>query len=127
MAIFCYSFVPLVPYCYVRIYRFRKNQKKLGIKEEETKYRENFDKFHDCTSIIKQFQPCRKRSNIVTFSYNMTIWMLDTATMVLALTAMVTIPDYFELLVVVTVLVTCGLNPALYILGMRDTRNSSSD
>ena len=57
----------------------------------------------------------------------MTIWMLDTATMVLALTAMVTMPDYFELLVVVTVLVTCGLNPALYILGMRDTRNSSSD
>ena len=43
VASFCYSFVPLVPYCYVRIYRFRKNQKKLGMAEEETKYRENCD------------------------------------------------------------------------------------
>ena len=41
VAAFCYSFVPLVPYCYVRIYRFRKNQKKLGLPERETKYREN--------------------------------------------------------------------------------------
>ena len=41
VAVFCYSFVPLVPYCYVRIYRFRKNQKKLGLPETETKYREN--------------------------------------------------------------------------------------
>ena len=98
VAIFCYSFVPLVPYCYVRIYRFRKNQQKLGLEEKERK--------------------CRKRRNIVTFRYNMTIWLLDTTTMLLALTAMLTIPDYFELVVVVTVLVTCGLNPALYILGM---------
>ena len=69
----------------------------------------------------------RKRRNIVTFRYNMTIWLLDTTTMLLALTAMLTIPDYFEQVVVVTVLVTCGLNPALYILGMRDDRNRSSD
>ena len=53
----------------------------------------------------------------MTFRYNMTIWLLDTTTMLLALTAMLAIPDYFELVVVVTVLVTCGLNPALYILG----------
>ena len=97
VASFCYSFVPLVPYCYIRIYRFRKNQKKLGLEEKERK--------------------CRKRRNIVTFRYNMTIWLLDTTTMLLALTAMLAIPDYFELVVVVTVLVTCGLNPALYILG----------
>ena len=44
VAAFCYSFVPLVPYCYVRIYRFRKNQKKLGLPETETKYRENSHK-----------------------------------------------------------------------------------
>ena len=105
VAIFCYSFVPLVPCCYVKIYRFRKNQKELGIAEKEMKN--------------------RKRRNIVTFSYNMTIWLLDTTTMLLALTAMLTIPDYFELVVVVTVLVTCGLNPALYILGMRDNRNNN--
>ena len=43
VASFVYIFVPLVPYCYVRIYLFRKNQKKLGIAEEETKYRENCD------------------------------------------------------------------------------------
>ena len=48
----------------------------------------------------------------------MTIWLLDTTTMLLALTTMFAIPDYFEVVVVVTVLVTCGLNPALYILGM---------
>ena len=47
----------------------------------------------------------------------MTIWLLDTNTMVLALTAMLTISDYIDLVVVVTVLVTCGLNPALHILG----------
>ena len=63
----------------------------------------------------------------MTFRYNMTIWLLDTTTMLLALTAMLTIPDYFEVVVVGTVLVTCGLNPALYILGMRDDRNRSSD
>ena len=107
VAAFCYSFVPLVPYCYVRIYCFRKNQKKLGLPETETKY--------------------RKRRNIVTFQYNMTIWLLDTTTMLLALTAMFTIPDYFEVVVVVTVLITCGLNPALYILGMRDDRKMSSE
>ena len=50
----------------------------------------------------------------------MTIWLLDMTIMLLALTPMMTIPDYFELVVVVTVLVTCGLNPALYILGMRE-------
>ena len=54
----------------------------------------------------------------MTFRYNMIIWLLDTATMLLALTAMQTMPDYFELVAVVTVLDTCGLNPALYILGM---------
>ena len=47
----------------------------------------------------------------------MTILLLEATTMVLALRAMLTIPDYFDLVVVVTVLVTCGLNPALHILG----------
>ena len=60
----------------------------------------------------------------MTFRYNMTIWLLDTTTMLLALTTMFAIPDYFEVVVVVTVLVTCGLNPALYILGMKDDRCS---
>ena len=57
----------------------------------------------------------------------MTIWMLETTTMLLALTALLTISDYFDLVVVGTVLVTCGLNPALYILGMRNDRTKSSD
>ena len=105
VAAFCYSFVPLVPYFYIRIYGLRKKQKKLGLPETETKY--------------------RKRRNIVTFGYNMTIWLLDTTTMLLALIAMFTIPDYFEVVVVVTVLVTCGLNPALYILGMRDDKKTN--
>ena len=39
IAFFCYSFVPLVPYCYVKIYLYRKKKKKLGMKDEEFTYR----------------------------------------------------------------------------------------
>ena len=39
MGLLCYSFVPLVPYCYVRIYQFRNNQKALGLREEEVRRR----------------------------------------------------------------------------------------
>ena len=80
--------------------------------------------------------------NIVTFRYNMTVWVLDTATMLLvrrrkcvrpdskwiiieAFGAMVAAPDYFDLVGVLMVLVTCGVNPGLYLLGMREDRNTT--
>ena len=57
MAFFCYSFVPLVPYCYVKIYQYRKKQKKLGIKQEELKYRLGLRKsFNKKESLMKENQ-----------------------------------------------------------------------
>lgn len=38
---------------------------------------------------------------------------------------MVAAPDYFDLVGVLMVLVTCGVNPGLYLLGMREDRNTT--
>ena len=50
-------FIVIVPYCYVNIYYFRKNLKIPGT-----------DK-----NVVEK----RKKRNIVTFSYNMLVWIIE--------------------------------------------------
>ena len=37
---------------------------------------------------------------------------------------MLAAPGYFDLVAVLMILVTCGVNPGLYLLGMRENRNT---
>ena len=53
-----YNYIIIVPYCYVNIYRFRKNMVVPGQNQEK-------------------LQETRRKKNIVTFWYNMTIWMAE--------------------------------------------------
>ena len=52
------SYTVIVPCCYVNIYRFRKNMVVPGQNQEK-------------------LQETRRKKNIVTFWYNMTIWMAE--------------------------------------------------
>ena len=38
---------------------------------------------------------------------------------------MLATPGYFDLTAVLMILVTCGVNPGLYLLGMREDRNTT--
>lgn len=62
----------------------------------------------------------RRVRNLVTFRYNMAVWLLDTMAMTLAGVAMTMVPEYFEQVIVLTVLVTCGINPALYLAPIKE-------
>ena len=60
MAVFYLSFIIIVPFCYIKIYRYRRNLVVPGLGQrtaETTKF--------------------RKSRNIVTFSYNITIWIVE--------------------------------------------------
>lgn len=71
------------------------------------------------TGVSKErLQENRRQKNIVTFWYNMTIWLAETIS-----TALVTLPTVSAEMEVFTVLlyflVTCGVSPCLYLVGMR--------
>ena len=55
------SFIIIVPYCYVKIYYFRKNLKTPGTR----------------TGSVDKDMEKRKKRNIVTFSYNMLVWIIE--------------------------------------------------
>lgn len=55
------SFIFIVPYCYIKIYRYRKNLTIPGSGQRQ-----------------KDLIKFRKLRNIVTFSYNITIWIVET-------------------------------------------------
>ena len=60
MAIFYLSFIIIVPFCYIKIYRYRRNLIVPG--------------FGQRTAETTKF---RKSRNIVTFAYNITIWIVE--------------------------------------------------
>ena len=53
-----FTYIVIVPFCYVNIYRFRDAQVVPGQNKEK-------------------LQETRRKKNIVTFWYNMTIWMAE--------------------------------------------------
>ena len=57
-----FSHISLVPYCYVKIYRLRRTRVVPGSGESQ-----------------ERLQESRRQRNVVTFSYNMTIWLAETS------------------------------------------------
>ena len=102
-----YTYIIILPYCYIKIYTFRKKMVVPGIGPSQ-----------------KKIQKKRKQKNIVTFSYNMTIWLTETLSIGLVV---VDLQQTFNLnsaevdvfLVLLYFLVTCGVSPCLYLVGMR--------
>ena len=66
----------------------------------------------------ESLQEHRRQKNIVTFGYNMTIWLAEITSggLVLFLTTSAE-QDVFN--VILYFLVTCGASPCLYFIGMR--------
>ena len=60
MAVFYLSFLIIVPFCYIKIFRYRRNQIVPGVGQR-----------------IAEATKFRKSRNIVTFSYNITIWSVE--------------------------------------------------
>ena len=56
-----FSYIIIVPFCYIKIFRYRKNLTIPGSGQTQ-----------------KEMTKFRKSRNIVTFSYNITIWILET-------------------------------------------------
>ena len=131
-----YSYMLIVPYCYIKIYRFRKNRvkpgksstEKIGAISPSTESRssaaENKEEIH------------RKKRNVVTFQYNISIWLMETCTVTCSY---IRKPDYFMniqallSMILLTVdlnlstwslliylAVSLGVSPSLYLLGMRE-------
>ena len=71
-----------------------------------------------CGLIGLSLQENRRQKNIVTFGYNMTIWLAEITSggLVLFLTTSAE-QDVFN--VILYFLVTCGASPCLYFIGMR--------
>ena len=71
-----------------------------------------------CGMSKESIQENRRQKNIVTFGYNMTIWLAETTS-----TGLVLFPttsaeqDVFK--VFLYFLVTCGASPCLYFMGMK--------
>ena len=122
---FYFSYIIIVPYCYIKIYQYRKNLTAPG-----------------CGQGHKELTKLRKARNIVTFSYNITIWGLEALSTLLVQAKYnflfdsylnqqfaihkVTlcgyqIKDYekMRIIKIAYITVTCGLTPGLYILGMQ--------
>ena len=71
-----------------------------------------------CGLIGLSLQENRRQKNIVTFGYNITIWLAEITSggLVLFLTTSAE-QDVFN--VILYFLVTCGASPCLYFIGMR--------
>ena len=71
-----------------------------------------------CGMSKESLQEHRRQKNIVTFGYNMTIWLAEITSggLVLFLTTSAE-QDVFN--VILYFLVTCGASPCLYFIGMR--------
>ena len=61
-----FSFIIIVPFCYIKIFKHRKNLTIPGSGQTQ-----------------KEMTKFRKSRNIVTFSYNITIWILETLAVIL--------------------------------------------
>ena len=64
-----FSFIVIVPFCYIKIFQYRKNLTIPGSGQTQ-----------------KEMTKFRKSRNIVTFSYNITIWILETLSAILVQT-----------------------------------------
>ena len=71
-----------------------------------------------CGMSKESLQEHRRQKNIVTFGYNMTVWLAEITSggLVLFLTTSAE-QDVFN--VILYFLVTCGASPCLYFIGMR--------
>ena len=56
-----FSYIVIVPYSYVKIYQYRRTRVVPGSGESQERLQEN-----------------RRQRNVVTFGYNMTIWLAET-------------------------------------------------
>ena len=61
-----FSFIVIVPFCYIKIFQYRKNLTIPGSGQTQ-----------------KEMTKFRKSRNIVTFSYNITIWIFETLSAIL--------------------------------------------
>ena len=99
-----YSYMIIVPYCYIRIFLFRKNRVAPGEK----------------TMVVKREEIRKRKRNAVTFKYNISIWILETFS---AFIPLVLSPLNFDVgvwSVFIHFYVYLCLSPALYLLGMRE-------
>ena len=76
-----------------------------------------------CGMSKESLQEHRRQKNIVTFGYNMTIWLAETTStgLVLFHTTLLhhTSAEQDVFIVFIYFLVTCGASPCLYFIGMR--------
>ena len=56
-----FSYIIIVPFCYLKIYRYRRTQVVPGCGPSQERLQEN-----------------RRQRNVVTFGYNMTTWLAET-------------------------------------------------
>ena len=99
-----FSYIPIVFFCYTRIYLFRNNKVSPGEK----------------TAVGKREEIRKKKRNAVTFKYNISIWLLETSS---AFVPLLLSPFSFDVGVWSIVLhfyVYLCLSPALYLFGMKE-------
>ena len=100
-----YSYMIIVPYCYIKIFLFRKNRVTPGEK----------------TAVGKKEDKRKKKRNVVTFKINISIFILETFSIFLPLVLSPFNLDVSLWSFNLYFFVCLCLSPALYLLGMSDS------